>query len=150
MNSESIKAIMVELEVESRQSLFVLLTDDGLVNRLGTGAVDNAERSLFIGHTNEPLFAELRAKVQPEWMSHQGAYDVGKKAGRTCTLTIMFKDTEGQEGGFRFRYGSKSEGPPGDICQFVAEAVRLTDPWYEDQKLMAGGPKRTKPWWKIW
>src|SRR5207249_2659733 len=49
-------------------------------------------------------------------------------------------------------------GPPDDICEFVAEAVRLTDPWYEHQKRLPGVPalefvrslKRAKPWWKIW
>ena len=34
----------------------------------------------------------------------------------------------GQEAGWRFRYGSESDGPPDDICESVAEAVRLTDP----------------------
>src|SRR5258705_7694801 len=66
MTKESIKAIFVELEIDGKQSLAVLLVDDGLVNRLGTGAVDNTERDLFIGRANESLFAQLRDKVQPE------------------------------------------------------------------------------------
>ena len=76
ITKESIKVIFVELEIDGKPSLAVLLADDGLVNRLGTGAVDNTERDLFVGRADEPLFAQLRDKVQPEWLSHPGAYDV--------------------------------------------------------------------------
>jgi hypothetical protein len=130
-------------------SLFVLLAADGTVNRLGTGTVDNTERDLHIGLTQEPLFEQLRDMVQPAWMSFQGDYDVQEKAGLPCALTILFACDAGQEAGWRFRYGSESDGPPGEICEFVAEAVRLTEPWYQKQKL-GSGPSPVKPWWKIW
>jgi len=64
-------------------------------------------------------------------------------------LTIILKADAGPEFHLRFRYGSESQGPPADICHFVAEAVRLTDLWLESQKLVAGGSKKSKPWWKI-
>lgn len=150
MTPETINAIMVKLDVADRQALFIVLAHDGLVNRLGTGAVNNTENDLFIGRTNDPLFAQLRAQVRPEWMEHFGSYDVPSKAGSTCTLSVLFKAAGGDEGGLRFVYGSESQGPPGDICQFVTEAVRLTDPWYEKQKQMAANPKKDKPWWKPW
>jgi hypothetical protein len=162
MDRDSIAAILVELIVEDRQALFALLAEDGLVNRLGTGAVDNAERDLFIGRATEPLFAELRARIRPEWMAHQGEYDVPEKAGATCTLLVAFKGRDGEEAGFRFIYGSESQGPPGDICDFVTAAVRLTDPWFERQKQLtkaadppqkpssrAAAPPR-EAWWKFW
>jgi hypothetical protein len=41
---------------------------------------------------------------------------------------MRFVFDAGREAGWRFRYGSESDGPPDDICEFVAEAVRLTDP----------------------
>jgi hypothetical protein len=83
-------------------------------------------------------------------MDHFGSYDVPSKAGSTCTLSVLFKAAEGEEGGVRFVYGSESQGPPGDICQFVAEVVRLTNPWYEKQKQMVAAGKRAKPWWRLW
>jgi len=147
----SIKGILLDLEVEGAQSLFVLLADDGAVNRLGTGTVDNDERDLFIGLAEEPMFEQLRDKFQPEWMSRDGEYDVVDKEGRTCTLTIIVTFDGGRELSWRFRYGSESNGPPDDICEFVAAAVRLTEPWYQDQKLIAAsGPRTSKPWWKFW
>jgi hypothetical protein len=150
MNPESIRSIMVALEVADQPALFVLLADDGLVNRLGTGAVNNTEIDLYIGRTNDPLFAQLREKVRPEWMNHFGSYDIPSKVGSTCSLSVLFKAAEGEEGGVRFRYGSQSDGPPEDIRQFVLEAICLTDPWYEKQKQMAAASKKKKPWWRLW
>jgi hypothetical protein len=141
MTRESIGAIMVKLDVEDRQALFIVLADDGLVNRLGTGAVDSDENDLFIGRTNEPLFAQLKALIRPQWLEHFGAYDAPSKAGSTCTLSVLFKTTTGQEGGIRLVYSSESQGPPSDIREFVMEAARLTDPWYKKQKRMTAGFK---------
>jgi len=142
MMKDSIQAILVELRVDDECSLFVLLAEDGLVNRQGTGTVDNSERTLFVGRAKEPLFARLRNKIRPDWMAHQRAYDIPEKAGRICTLRILFRHGDGRETGFRFRYGSHSQGPPSDICDFVNAAVRLTDRWYEDQKVITN---RTVP-----
>lgn len=150
MTTDSIQAIMVELDVDGSQSLFIVLANDGLVNRLGTGEVDNKERVLCIGRTRDPLFVQLREKVQPEWIEHQVAYDIPEKTGRTCTLMVLFKYVGGREAGVKFRYGSESQGPPADICQFVAAAIRLTDPWYEIAKRQGSEQKEAKPWWKFW
>ena len=140
MRMESLRVIWVDLYVDGRQSLCVLLAEDGSVNRLGTGTVNNAEQTFCIGLTDEPLFAQLRDKVNPEWIALQGAYDVPEKRGSICELTIVFKHADGQENSFRFRYGSESQGPPSDICQFVIDAVRLTNPWYKQQQLLGNGP----------
>jgi hypothetical protein len=150
MTKESIKVIFVKLEVDGKPSLAVLLAEDGDVNRLGAGTVDNTDEVLFIGRSEEPLFARLREEVQPEWLSLPGEYDAAEKVGRTCALTIILKAAAGPEFVLCFRYGSESLGPPADISHFVTEAVRLTDPWYESLKLVAGGSKKSKPWWKIW
>jgi len=149
MTKESIKVIFVRLEVDGETCLGVLLADDGTVNRLGTGTVDNTDRVLFIGRSEEPLFARLREEIQPEWLSHPGEYDAPEKVGRTCTLRIILKADAGPEFGLCFRYGSESHGPPADICHFVTATVRLTDSWHESQQLLAAGSKKSKPWWKI-
>ena len=134
MTPDSVKGIMVTLDVDDRRVLFIVLTDDGLVNRQGTGSVGNVDNNLFIGLSDDPLFEQLRKQIQPEWMQLFGAYGARSKVGSICTLSILFKADEGREGGIRFVYGAESEGPPADISQFVTEAVRLTDPWHEKQK----------------
>jgi len=145
MEMESLSVIWMDLLVDGQQSLIVLLAEDGTVNRLGNGTANDTERTLFIGTTNEALFAQLRDKVKPEWIPHQGAYDMPEKKGTICTLTLILGHADGHEDRFGFRYGSESQGPPLDICKFVEAAVRLTDPWYEQQKLIANGPTRASP-----
>src|SRR5262245_23162358 len=98
MTPETINAIMVKLDIADHQALFIVFAKDGLVNRLGTGAVNNTENGLFIGRTNEPLFAQLRAQVRPEWMEHFGTYDVPSQVGSTCKLSVLFQAEEGEEG----------------------------------------------------
>lgn len=148
---DTVEAIMIALDVASNQSLFVLLAADGAINRLGTGSVNNRERDMFIGITKAPLFEKLRHKISPEWFDHLGGYDVPEKKGLTCELTIMMKHSEGQESALRFRYGSESQGPPEDVCQFVMDAVSITEPWYKAQKeTVAKAKAKKKPWWKLW
>ena len=134
MTKESIDGIVVNLEIEDTNVLFLLLAADGLVNRMGDGTVDSASRTLFVGKSAEPLFDRLRERIHPDWFEHAGAYDVPGKVGPVCTLTILFKDKERHEAAFRFRYGLQSQGPPRDICEFVSDAVRITDAWYEEQQ----------------
>src|SRR5262249_33807988 len=54
--ADEFHGIMVTLKVGGEQSLFIMLGADGSINRVGTGAVDNAERDMFIGRTDPALF----------------------------------------------------------------------------------------------
>ena len=149
--NENIDGIMVTLEVDSSKALFILLAADGTVNRLGTGSVNNTENDMYIGITKDSLFVKLLSKIDVGWFEYQGSYDVPDKKGKICELTVLFRHDDGRESGFNFIYGSESEGPPDDICQFVIEAVNLTEPWYIEQKKMIGkSPENHKPWWKFW
>lgn len=70
---ESINGIMITLQVDSEQSLFILLAADGTVKRLGTGSVDNTEKYLCMGGSRQPLFDRLYSEVDESWFDHQGA-----------------------------------------------------------------------------
>jgi hypothetical protein len=135
---DTVEAIMITLEIDSKQSLFVLIAADGTINRKGTGTVRNRERDMFIGISQEPIFDKLRDKILPEWFENLGGYDVPDKKGLPCELWIWMKHSDGNESALGFRYGSESQGPPSDVCEFVTEAVSLTESWYENQKKMVG------------
>jgi hypothetical protein len=147
-----IRAVTISLETGGKTALFILLAADGSINRMGTGAVNNKDKDLFIGVTKKTLFDQLMACLDDGMLKHTGGYDVPERRGVTCKLSIGFSFTNGKEDGFGFRYGAESSGPPGEIAQFVMKAVELTDPWFEKQKQMVkgAGPKRKKPWWKFW
>ncbi len=133
-----ITAAGITLEAGDQQALFVLLAADGTINRLGTGTINNKDNDLFIGMTQEPLFDQLMTSLNDDMLDHMGGYDVPEKNGVPCTLTISLSFANADDNGFGFRYGSESEGPPREIIEFVMAAVRLTDPWFQQQKKMAG------------
>jgi hypothetical protein len=129
--------IMVTLFVDGEQSLFVMLGADGSIKRLGTGAVDNMERDLFIGRTEPAPFLALREQITPELLEWCGQSRADPEAhGKVCELTVGFKRASGEELLTAWRYGSESTGPPPEVCQFVVAAVRATDPWFAQQRAM--------------
>ena len=131
-----IRAIAITLRVREKNALFILLAADGAINRLGTGSVRNTENDMFIGQTTEPLFEQVRATFHDEMLGMTGGYDVPNQKGKPCVLDILLRFADGTEDGFRFSYGSKSQGPPGEIVNVVMRAVEVTEPWFERQKAM--------------
>ncbi len=132
-----IDAIMVSLEVEEETSLFLLLGKDGGINRMGSGAVDNQERSFFIGILQEPLFEQFLKDIPDEVWENLGSVfgSPGDHTGKSCVLKLAFRRGE-KEDGIAFVYGSESAGPPELILECVLRFVALTQPWYEAQKEM--------------
>jgi hypothetical protein len=133
----TIQGILVTLDIGGEPSLFIMLASDGTINRMGTGMVDNAERDLFIGKVGPGLFEQLRARVTPELLGWCGQRLADPQPqGAVCDLSIGFQQADGQERVTGWRYGSQSQGPPPEVCQFVRDAVEATDSWFEQQKAM--------------
>ena len=147
-SSKEISAICITIEVEKESVLFILLTEDGTINRSGTGYEHNTENDLFIGITDKSLFFKLRELITDQMLTNMGGYDVPDKKGKNCKLNIALSFEGGHDNGFGFIYGSESQGPPKDICEIVEKAINITDPWYKKQKMMV--KKSNKPWWKFW
>jgi len=135
---ERFDKFLAALTIDGVQTLFVLLAQDGTVNRLGDGSVDCSDRDMFIGRSAEPLFTQFMVSVDPAIFAQAGSYDVPKKEGKVCELSLLFglKNSDSSEG-FQFRYGSDSQGPPKEIRELVIKAVGLTDGWHAKQKLLA-------------
>jgi hypothetical protein len=151
----NITGVQIVLKVEERNVLFILLDDKCSINRMGDGSPTSTDQDFFIGLTPEPLLPELLKHLTDDMLCHLGGYDVPKKVGETCELTIRFRFADGNVNGFQFRYGLESQGPPREIFVFVIRAIALTDPWYKkfkSQKATAGNKETTtkKPWWRIW
>ncbi|HBL43563.1 MAG TPA: hypothetical protein DDZ90_09245, partial [Planctomycetaceae bacterium] len=64
-SAHSVARIMVMLECDGDQVLFILLTDDGTINRMGTGAEDNREHDLYIGVSDAAAFQAVRGVCSP-------------------------------------------------------------------------------------
>ena len=129
-----VTGISITLKVDGDPFLFILVAGDGTTNRMGSGTFEDKNRELFIGRTEPAIFEAVRSHVTPELLRISGGFEHKDRRGTTCELTIGFKFKDGGESGFGFRYGSESEGPPQQVRDFVTEAVRVTEPWYQDFK----------------
>ncbi len=154
---EDIDGVAMTLEIDSKQALFVLLAKDGTVNRMGSGSPSTADGDLFIGRTDPPLLPEALKGLSDRKLEFTGGYDVPKKRGLPCRLSISLRFRDGSDDGFGFTYGSESQGPPNEIAAFVHGAVMATHPWYQEQRRLAGKapapellPPARRPWWRFW
>jgi hypothetical protein len=148
----TVEAIIITIEVESKQSLFVLLSSDGSINRLGSGLVEDKEAgTLFIGVTKDNLFEKVKEEMKEEWLERTGVYNLPDQKGKYCKLAILLNHEDKSISSYEFHYGAESQGPPDEVCEFVAKAIEATEPWYQ-QQLRRGQQKNRnqKAWWKFW
>ena len=131
--ASDIRAFTISLDVEKKPALFILMSDDGSINRMGKGTTDDAERELFIGKTDPAIFKSVCSHLTRRMLKSVGqGHQMLQPLGVPCELTITFKFKDGTSNGIGFAYGAESEGPPNDVAEFVATAVAKTDPWYEE------------------
>lgn len=136
VNPHDITGVGMALKVDEDLSLFGLLAADGSINRLGTGALHNTEKEMFIGVTDPKLFQSLRAQITPELLKWVGGRADQNLRGKVCELQIYLMLANNTEQSIYFKCGSDSMGPPPEVSQFVTTFVEATNPWYEAQKAM--------------
>ena len=136
--AEEVVLIVVVLKVGGQHSLFVLLDSEGTANRMGSGLVDASDRQMFIGKADPELFQQLRSKITPGVIHFLGqSLAVPNPIGKPCELTIGLKYANRREAASAWRYGSESQGPHPEVVEFVKEALRITEPWFQRQKAIA-------------
>jgi hypothetical protein len=135
-SSPDFDKVLITLKINNNTALFILMSEDGTVNRMGSGSITDNDREMFIGINREPLFNRFIARVTPEMIKHQGVYDLPNRKGAECELTLLlgYRGSD-RSAGFKFLYGSESQGPPTEISNLVQYATELTRPWHEEQKL---------------
>lgn len=137
---QDVTGILVTLQIEETQKLFVLLGKDGTINRMGTGAVDCTEKTLYMGMTEASAFESVRPLAAPVLSNWIGGFSVPKTEGKLCQLIVGFRTATGQEFMSLWKYGSDSQGPPPEVCNVVMKTVEATDTWYAKQKSKAEPP----------
>jgi len=110
-----------------------MMSRSGHVNRLGSGEYADKQRQVAMGKVGPHLFEQLLSGLDEAWLDWAGRYTFPDPKGAIYTLTIVFEG-DNWETGIAFTFGKESEGPPGDIWEFVDLAVDLTDEWYHSQK----------------
>jgi hypothetical protein len=130
----TINGILVTLEVAGEQTLYVMLGVDGTIHRMGSGSEHNLDLDLFIGKSWIDEFqrlSKLTTSVFPQWAG--GRVDP-QLQGKRCRLTIRLRLDGGGEVFSGWEYGTNSQGPPPEVCEFVRATVDITNEWVEEQK----------------
>ncbi|GAB4202054.1 MAG: hypothetical protein OHK0022_24770 [Roseiflexaceae bacterium] len=130
INRESITTLLVRLKTDEQPLLFILLDQDGTLNRLGTG-FDTSRNDMVIRTTPEDLLARLRPLIDPALLRFSGRLRAAELAGQTCELALGFR-WPGGETTVEFVFGTESMGPPEAALRLVAAAMAVTDPWYTE------------------
>jgi hypothetical protein len=127
-----IESVHIQWECGGTLLLSLYMSRSGAVNRAGSGDGDPARALPCMGRSSESLFEQWIEALSSELLAHAGRYEFAERQGEDCQLTLTLGG-EAFETGFAFRYGTESQGPPEEIAELVSEAIRLTDPWYEEQ-----------------
>ncbi len=137
-----IAGISLTLKIADEMALFILLGNDGLINRMGTGSDSDFEMEMFIGMTSASAFLQT-AKLAPAVIENwTGGFAGSVIVGKLCALTVVFMTLKGEEIISQWKYGSESQGPPPEVSQLVDAAVEATDDWYKEQKRLAIEPNK--------
>lgn len=152
IEEQAISGMLVMLEVGGRQALLLRLGMDGSIHRLGSGSIEKLDRDRFIGMVEPEVFRRVAAQASPallSWCGQSRSHPAPR--GERCDLVLAFKKTDGEELTMAWRYGSHSKWPPQEVLGFVEEAIRATDPWYEEQKnqLLLQTRRAEYEWWQF-
>lgn len=159
---------LLSLDVGEKNTLFIVLAKDGTICRRGNGNPD-ADLPLLKGHSDLQHYQAFMMTVQEEHFQFSGVFEQAPFVGRPCKLMVVFSGPDGEEAGFKVNYGEDSLGPPREIVEMLINAVKITDPWYEQERTkLSAPPPQARPyqtpavkllpnngpqkrgWWQFW
>ena len=146
-STDDVSGIMITLDAAEKQSLFILLAQDGTINRLGTGAEDNTDNAMFIGMSDGTAFAQVCALAGPVIDKWIGGYGLPDPEGKPCKLVVGFQTSDGRELLSHWEYGSESQGPPPEVASRnrrnpQRSLSKTVDSRVEKLGLLSGGAQR--------
>jgi hypothetical protein len=119
--------------------LFILVSADRSINRIGSGTFGNKNRDMFIGMTPDTaVFQSVRSHLTDSVMQDLGMrFQMSENPlGLPCKLTLVFEFNDGKSASLEYLYATQSVGPPKKGQDFVRAAVRETEGWYQQQLRM--------------
>lgn len=152
---------LISLDIADKNALFIILAKDGTICRGGNGNPD-AHLELLKGYSDLQHYDAFMMTVDENWFLFSGAFEQTPYTGRLCKLMVVFSGPNGEEAGFKVLYGEDSVGPPKEIVQMLINAVKLTEDWYQEERMklkvqpvtMAAPQPATEEgeskWWQFW
>lgn len=137
---------LITLEVAEKTTVFILLSRDGTIHRRGNGSIGGTTTPLMRGVSQDGQLDALMMTVHPGIYGLTGLIKNEERFGNQCVLSIIFHGTKGEEYLYRVIYGDQSEGPPKELAEILLNAVKITEPWYQQQL----NAETEKKWWQFW
>lgn len=138
INKKDINKILISMKAGEKTILFIVLSSDGMINRIGDGTLESEDSAMYAGLTSERLLEKLMEIIPEDITPYVGVYKSNDIKGSQCELSIMF-GTNKEEVESKFNYGSESSGPPREISEIVKASVNLTENWWQKQREMVKG-----------
>jgi hypothetical protein len=124
----------IDIEISNKTCLAIFLAKDGAINRKGTMALHPDDKEFFIGTTKEPVFDRLVNTISNELLEYCNKPSPPCDTTRpACKARISFGNNASAKS-FEYCVNGTFNDLPAPIKNYVTEAVRLTDPWYENQR----------------
>jgi hypothetical protein len=123
------------VEISKKNCLAILLAKDGTINRRGTGIIDTADKAFFMGINRDDVFGSLMATISDDLLSYCGqAHGNCDTTKPTYKVTVSFSDDKSIGTGFEYCINGTVDDLPKPIREYIKNAIKLTDPWYQAQK----------------
>jgi len=106
-------------EVGEQPTLFLALSADGAVSRMGMGQLPT------------PVLNAVLDGLDHEWLFTSGSWSVLKPGEEPSTLSLQFFHADGSRTAFTIEYGSDAALPK-DLRALLPRAIELTNPWYQE------------------
>lgn len=133
ITTADLNACIIKGMVDDDTIVLIVLGRDGSINRMGDGSTSPADRTLYIGLQQEPLFDSLMEAVPEELLQMPAVrVEFPDRRGTDCTMSITFGLNDGTARTYEAVFGSES-GAPGDLADIYERALALTEPWWKDQ-----------------
>ncbi len=144
MLKTDIEKFRIDLLSDQQSALSLLICRDGTLGRQGNGAlpVDNIS---VMGKSDGRTFSTLIELLDEHVLPYADVYDHPNKSGIPITCSVVFQGHGADVAIFEFRFGSETPDV-GELLpyfdSFIAQAVSLTDSWYEYEKSKLESPTK--------
>ncbi|MDP2805780.1 MAG: hypothetical protein Q8O24_07535 [Gallionellaceae bacterium] len=143
MLKSSIEKLRIDVVSGEESALSLLISRDGTLGRHGSGVLP-ADSTSVLGKTDGQIFTALIELLDEQVLAYAEVYDHPNKAGIPITCSIVFQGGDATEVAiFEFRFGSETPDV-GELLPyfdtFIAQAISLTDAWYEIEKMKLEKP----------
>jgi hypothetical protein len=134
VNKDQFVATTLEVDISNKNCLDILLAKDGTINRKGSDIVDSTDKNFFMGISDEKLFDNLIETVPDDLLSYCGQPSPNcDTTKQTCKVKMSFSSNK-SDTGFEYCINGTLNDLPKPIKEYIANAIKITDPWYQTQK----------------